>query len=413
MNNPIISLDKKNIPILLLEGIHQNAVDALKNAGYENITQMKGALDEDALIDTLQNYKMVGIRSRTKITKTVLDACPHLVAIGCFCIGTNQVDLYNARLHGVPVFNAPFSNTRSVAELVLGQMILLMRNAIPKNAQMQRGEWVKSANHAYEVRGKTLGIIGYGHIGSQVSILAEALGMNVIFFDVEDKLPLGNAVSVGSMDELLAKADIVTLHVPETAQTNKMINADAIAKMKDHSVLINAARGTVVDIPALHQALILGKLKGAAIDVFPYEPSSNDEPFTSELVGMDNVFLTPHIGGSTAEAQENIAKEVADKFVKYSDNGSTMGAVNFPELSLPQQAGLHRVLHIHENKAGVMRELNRVFSEHEINIEGQYLRTMNEIGYVVMDIRSSQDEAKALLNELKSIDGTIRARVLF
>lgn len=413
MNEQTTSLDRSAIKVLLLEGVHTQAYNAFVQAGYSNITSLTHALDDNALIEALKNVKIVGVRSRTQLTEQVLTACPHLIAIGCFCIGTNQVDLMSAQSLGIPVFNAPFSNTRSVAELVIGQMILLYRNVVDKNMQMHRQNWIKSASGAHEVRGKTLGIIGYGHIGSQVSVLAESLGLKVFFHDIENKLPLGNATASVNLEVLLNKSDIITLHVPDTPATQNMISAKELTLMKKGSVLINASRGSVVDIQALSQAIKTKHLKGAAIDVFPTEPSSNDEVFESALIGLDNVFLTPHIGGSTIEAQQNIAVEVADKLIKYSDNGSTISAVNFPELSLPTQDNVHRILHIHENKPGMMRAINRVFFDHNINVEGQFLRTLANIGYVVIDIDSSEETSRALLQKLKAIDGTIRSRVLF
>ena len=408
-----LSLSKKNIPILLLEGIHNNAIESFKTAGYENIDLLSTALEGQELIDKLKNYKMVGLRSRTQLTKEVLENSNHLAAIGCFCIGTNQVDIKTAQKLGIPVFNAPFSNTRSVAELVLAQAILLVRNVVDKNAKAHRGEWLKSADNANEVRGKTLGIIGYGHIGMQLGILAESMGINVIFYDVEEKLPLGNATQVSSLKSLLERSDVVSLHVPQLATTKNLITAKELAMMKDHSVLINASRGNVVDIDALVDALESKKLKGAAIDVFPVEPSSKNESFESPLKDFDNVFITPHIGGSTIEAQENIANEVSAKLIKYSDNGSTLNAVNFPELSLPSTDNTsHRILHIHQNIPGVMNELNKIIAEKSINVESQYLRTLENIGYVVMDIQSTDDVAKNLIETFKKVKATIRARYL-
>ena len=408
-----LSLNKKKIPILLLEGIHNNALESFKAAGYENIDLLSTALEGQELIDKLKNYKIVGLRSRTQLTKEVLENSTHLAAIGCFCIGTNQVDIKTAQKLGIPVFNAPFSNTRSVAELVLAQAILLVRNVVDKNAKAHRGEWLKSADNANEVRGKTLGIVGYGHIGMQLGILAESMGINVIFYDVEEKLPLGNATQVSSLKLLLEQSDVVSLHVPQLATTKSLITAKELAMMKDHSVLINASRGNVVDIDALVNALESKKLKGAAIDVFPVEPSSKNESFESPLKNFDNVFITPHIGGSTIEAQENIANEVSAKLIKYSDNGSTLNAVNFPELSLPStDNSSHRILHIHANIPGIMNELNKIIAEKNINVEGQYLRTQENIGYVVIDIQSSDDEAKNLVEAFKEVKATIRARYL-
>ncbi|APA83420.1 phosphoglycerate dehydrogenase [Francisella tularensis] len=407
-----LSLNKKKIPILLLEGIHSNAVESFKAAGYENIELLNTALEGQELIDKLKDFKIVGLRSRTQLTKEVLEQSDHLIAIGCFCIGTNQVDLKTAQSLGIPVFNAPFSNTRSVAELVLAEAILLIRNVIDKNAKAHRGEWLKSADNANEVRGKTLGIVGYGHIGMQLGVLAENIGLNVIFYDIEEKLPLGNACQVDSLATLLQQSDVVSLHVPQLPTTANMISTKEFALMKQNAVLINASRGNVIDIGALVDALTSSKLKGAAIDVFPKEPSSKGEIFESPLRGLDNVFLTPHIGGSTIEAQENIATEVSAKLIKYSDNGSTLNAVNFPELSLPSHRETHRILHIHQNIPGIINELNRILASKNINVEGQYLRTLENIGYVVMDIKSSSDEAKELIDEFKKVKATIKARYL-
>ncbi len=405
------SLDKDKIKILLLEGVHQSAVDVFKRAGYTNIEYHKASLGEEALIASISDAHFVGIRSRTQLTEAVLAEAKKLVGIGCFCIGTNQVDLTAAEKLGIPVFNAPFSNTRSVAELVLGEIIMLMRGIPQKNAHAHRGGWLKSASGSYEVRGKTLGVIGYGHIGTQLGILAETLGMRVIFYDIQDKLPLGNAQQVHSLEQLLSLSDIVSLHVPETPQTQNMIAATELACMRQGSILINASRGTVVDIPALTEALTESHLAGAAIDVFPVEPKSNNDEFISPLRGLDNVILTPHVGGSTAEAQENIGMEVAGKLAKYSDNGSTVSAVNFPEVSLPQHKDTSRLLHIHHNRPGTLIKINQAFAEKGINIAAQYLQTTADIGYVVMEVETHQaDEA---FDQLKAIDGTIRTRLLY
>lgn len=406
-----VSLDKSKIKFLLLEGVHQNALDVLKAAGYTNIEYHKKALDGEELIEAIKDAHFVGIRSRTHLTKEILEHAPKLVAVGCFCIGTNQVDLAEAKRRGIPVFNAPFSNTRSVAELVLAEIILLMRQVPKANMEVHRGVWNKSAAGANEVRGKKLGIIGYGHIGSQLSIIAEAVGMQVYFYDIENKLPLGNAQQVASLDELLASCDAISLHVPENASTKNLMNAERIAKLKNASILVNAARGTVVDIDALADRLEANTLRGAAIDVFPVEPASVNDPFESPLCKFDNVILTPHIGGSTAEAQENIGIEVANKFVKYSDNGSTLSAVNFPEVSLPANNNAKRLLHIHQNKPGILNKINQVFVDQNVNIAGQYLQTDPEIGYVVIDVQL-EDSSEAL-KRLKEIDGTIKARVLY
>ena len=406
-----VSLDKSKIKFLLLEGVHQSAVDVLHAAGYTNIEYHKKALDGDELKNAIKDAHFIGIRSRTFLTEEVLAHANKLIAIGCFCIGTNQVNLEAAKARGIPVFNAPFSNTRSVAELVLGEILLLMRNIPQANAEVHRGIWNKSAVGSHEVRGKKLGIIGYGHIGSQLSIVAEALGMHVYFYDIENKLPLGNAQQVRTLEDLLSRCDIISLHVPENASTKNLISAERIAQLKKDSILINAARGTVVDIDALAEALEKGHIRGAAIDVFPEEPASINEEFVSPLRRFDNVLLTPHIGGSTAEAQENIGSEVAGKFVKYSDNGSTLSSVNFPEVSLPEHIGTKRLLHIHENRPGILTKLNQIFVEANINIAAQYLQTDPKIGYVVVDVEA--EESNNVLAKLKEIDGTIRARVLF
>jgi len=407
----VTSLAKDKIKVLLLEGVHDSAIELLKQQGYDQLEILKGSLDEDELCEKIKDVHMIGIRSRTQLTEKVFAAAEKLIAVGCFCIGTNQVDLKAAQKHGVVVFNAPFSNTRSVAELVLAETIMLLRGIPQKNAQAHKGGWLKSANHAYEERGKVLGIVGYGHIGSQLSVLAEQLGMQVIYYDVETKLPMGNARSIKRLDDLLAKADVVTLHVPETPSTRWMIGSAQLAKMKPNSLLINASRGTVVDIEALAEALTSGHLAGAAIDVFPVEPQSNQDTFESPLCGIENCLLTPHIGGSTVEAQENIGIEVAGKLVHYSDNGSTLSAVNFPEVSLPQHATARRLLHIHKNQPGMMNAINGILSDFEINVAGQYLQTDENVGYVVMDIDT--DNGTELLEKMKAIPGTIRARQLF
>lgn len=403
------SLAKDKIKILLLEGLHQSAVQTFKDHGYSNIEYLKTSLPEDELLERIKDAHFIGIRSRTQLTDKVLEAASKLVAIGCFCIGTNQVDLDAALRRAIPVFNAPFSNTRSVAELVLGQIIMLLRGIPQRNAAAHRGEWLKTADNSFEARGKTLGIIGYGHIGTQLGIMAENIGMRVQFYDIENKLVLGNAVQV-DLGSLLKTSDVISLHVPETPQTKNMIGEAELELMKHGAILINASRGTVVDIDALTSALQSKKLAGAAIDVFPVEPKGNDEEFISPLRQFDNVILTPHIGGSTQEAQENIGFEVAGKLVKYSDNGSTLSAVNFPEVSLPEHKGRSRLLHIHKNQPGMLTKINEAFARHNINISGQYLQTVQEIGYVVIDIDSADHELA--LNELKAIPGTLRARVL-
>jgi D-3-phosphoglycerate dehydrogenase len=405
------SFDKNRIRILLLEGVHPCAAETLAADGYHNVTRLDHALQGDELAGALDEVHILGIRSRTRLTGEMLAAAPRLMAVGCFCIGTNQVDLHAATLKGVPVFNAPYSNTRSVAELVLAEAILLLRGVPRKTMQMHEGVWQKSAAAAFEVRGKTLGVIGYGNIGSQLGVLAEGLGMNVVFHDVVRKLNLGNARQIDDLDELLGMADVVSLHVPSTPATAGLMGARRLARMKPEAVLINASRGNVVDIPALAARLREGALLGAAIDVFPEEPKSNNEPFLSELRGLPNVILTPHIGGSTEEAQENIGLEVAEKLVRYSDNGSTRSAVNFPEVALPEHPGQHRLLHIHRNVPGILTAINTALSGADVNVAGQYLQTQGEIGYVVIDIDAdySQDVRAALT----AIDGTIRTRVLY
>ena len=409
------SLPKSKIRILLLEGIHPNALSTLNDAGYTSIETIAGSLKEEELIEKLRGVHMLGIRSRTQITRRVLEAADKLIAIGCFCIGTNQVDLGAALEAGIPVFNAPFSNTRSVAELVIAEAILLLRGVPEKNALMHRGVWKKSASQSYEIRGKNLGIVGYGNIGSQVSVLAESLGMKVFFYDVHAKLSMGNATASGSLEELLSIADVVSFHVPEDHSTRRMMTEQRIRQMKQGSVLINASRGSVIDLDALASALEDGHLLGAAVDVYPVEPKSNDEEFISPMRNGDNqvtnVILTPHVGGSTVEAQENIGVEVASKLVTYSDNGSTMASVNFPAVGLPEHAGTHRLLHIHKNVPGVMTEINQIFSDNGINIAGQYLQTNEAIGYVVIEV--DQSESSLALEQLQQVNGTIRTRLLF
>jgi D-3-phosphoglycerate dehydrogenase len=408
------SLDKSKIKILLLEGVHPTAVEAFKKDGYHEIDYHPKSLAEPQLIEALRDAYFVGIRSATHLTAKVIDRADKLMGIGCFCIGTNQVDLDAAQQRGIPVFNAPFSNTRSVAELVLAETILLMRGIPFRNALTHRGGWMKTAAGSQEVRGKTLGIVGYGHIGTQIGVLAESLGMKVVFYDIETKLALGNAQSVPTLNGLLEIADVVTLHVPETAQTQNMIGADQLARMKKGAKLINAARGTVVDIAALAAALQSKHLSGAAIDVFPVEPKTEGEEFKSPLRGMENVILTPHVGGSTEEAQQNIGIEVAEKLIKYSNNGSTLTAVNFPEVSLPEHPGKHRLLHTHHNRPGVLSAINAVFSKAKINITGQYLQTNAQIGYVVIDVETEGREATLDVKRvLEKVPGTIRTRILY
>jgi len=405
------SLEKKKIKILLLEGVHQSALDAFTAAGYDNIEYHPAAIAEELLLEKIADAHFVGVRSRTQLNQKCFAAAKKLIGVGCFCIGTNQVDLKAATAHGVVVFNAPYSNTRSVAELVIAEAIMLMRGIPEKSAKAHRGEWLKSASNAFEVRGKTLGIVGYGNIGSQVSVMAESLGMKVRFYDTVTKLPLGNAEQMSGLKSLLAISDVVTLHVPDTAATRNMIRAPEISAMKPGAMLINAARGQVVDIEALCQGLSSKQIGGAAIDVFPTEPKSNLEEFVSPLRQFDNTILTPHVGGSTQEAQANIGLEVAEKMIKYSDNGTTTSAVNFPQVALPSHANTHRLLHVHQNTPGVMSAINQLFSDYDINVAAQYLQTSEHVGYVVVDVEGEfSDDA---LNALKAISGTIRCRVLF
>ena len=405
------SLDKDKIRFLLLEGIHSSAVKLLNNAGYSNVETSKIALSDDDLIQKAQDVHFLGIRSRTQLTQKVLSQCPKLIAVGCFCIGTNQVDLAAAQESGICVFNAPYSNTRSVAELVISEAILLLRRIPEKNKACHSGGWPKSAEGSYEIRGKTLGIIGYGAIGSQVSVMAESLGMKVVFYDAVTKLPLGNATQVSSLQELLATSHIVSLHVPETPATQNMIGEKELTWMREGSILLNASRGTIVNINALADSISSGHLGGSAIDVFPLEPQGTKDEFLSPLRGLDNVILTPHVGGSTQEAQENIGLEVAEKMVKYSDNGTTTTSVNLPEVALPKPTDFHRLLHIHRNVPGIIAAVNQVFSENKINVSGQYLQTNEKLGYVVLDVDSNYSDLA--LEKLRSIEGTIRCRVLY
>ena len=402
---------KSGLEAVLFEGIHSSAVEALRQAGYTRVVTHDKALTGGELRAAIANAHFVGVRSGTHLTAEVLQHAQRLATIGCFCIGTNQVDLKQAMRLGIPVFNAPFSNTRSVAELVLAQIIMLMRGIPEKNTILHRGGWVKSAADSFEVRGKTLGIIGYGHIGTQIGELAEQLGMRVIFTDIEAKLPLGNALAMTSLDALLKTADVVSLHVPQTPETANMIGAAQLAAMKPGSHLINASRGSVVDIDALTAALESRHLHGAAIDVFPTEPQGNDSAFGSPLTRFDNVILTPHIGGSTLEAQVNIGTEVAAKLIRYSDNGSTTSAVNFPEVALPAHGGRSRLLHIHRNVPGVLAHVNERLSTAGINIAAQYLSTNEEVGYVVIDVDSAA--SRTALDELCAVPQTIRCRILY
>ena len=405
------SYPKDKIKILFLENISDAAIKVFRDSGYTDIKKLGGALTEEQLIDEIKNVHLLGIRSKTQVTEKVLKHAAKLQAIGCFCIGTNQVNLQAATKKGIVVFNAPYSNTRSVAELVIGASILLIRKILDKNNAAHRGVWQKDAKGSFELRGKTLGIIGYGNIGSQVSVLAEALGMKVLFYDTITKLPLGNAESRKSIKDLVAQADIITLHVPETGQTKNLINKNLIKNFKKGSILINYARGEVVDLDALKSALLEGLISGAAIDVFPWEPEKNGDVFTSPLQNIPNVLLTPHVGGSTEEAQYNIGEDVSAKLLQYLEVGATYGSHTVPEINLPSQEGTHRILHIHSNVPGVLSEINSSLSEHKINILGQYLKTNDEIGYVVLDI--DKKLSKNAVELLKQVKGTLKVRLLY
>jgi D-3-phosphoglycerate dehydrogenase len=405
-----ISYPKNRIKVLLLEGIHEHAVEELKTEGYQ-VDLLPGSLSEDELCEAIKGKHIVGIRSKTQITQRVVDSADRLLAIGAFCIGTNQIDLEACMKKGISVFNAPFSNTRSVVEMVIGEMIMLMRGTHQKSVNMHRGVWNKSAKGSYEIRGKKLGIVGYGNIGSQLSVLAEALGMQVLYFDVEEKLALGNAQKVNSLRELMRKSDVVTLHVDGRPENEGIITKKEIGWMKEGAVLINLARGKVVDLDALKAALELGKLAGAAVDVYPSEPKSNDEPFDCPLTGMDNVILTPHVGGSTMEAQKNIAAYVPEALVNYVNTGDSFASVNLPNIRVPELKGAHRLLHIHENIPGIMARINNIFSRFNINVLGQHLQTNHEVGYLITDI--DKEYNSDVVDELKRIDHTIKLRVLY
>jgi len=405
------SLDRSKIKVLLLEGIHENACLYFRENGYTDVECLNRALSGEELGIKLQNTHIIGIRSRTEIRKDLLSKTPKLFAIGCFSIGTNQVDIQDAKMQGIPVFNAPFSNTRSVAELVIAEIIMLMRGIPEKNALAHKKIWMKSFNNSVEIRGKTLGIIGYGHIGSQVSILAESLGMKIIYYDIEKKLSLGNSKHVKSLNDLLKISDCVTIHVPLTELTRNMISAGQIALMRKGACLINASRGDVVDYKAIADGLRSEHLSGVAADVFPEEPSSNDKPFENDLQDFNNVILTPHIAGSTMEALANIGTEVAEKLVRYSDTGYTIGAVNFVEIALQANSSKQRFLHIHKNVPGVLGEINHYFSSRGINISAEYLQTDADIGYVILETDSELDPS--VLKDLKNIPNTIRVRILY
>ena len=398
------------IKVLLLENIHQEAISRFKTETYQ-IESLPTSLTEEELCERIATVHMLGIRSRTHITEKVLKRAKRLWAIGCFCIGTNQVDLLQARQKGIPVFNAPYSNTRSVAELVIGDIIMLLRRIFEQNNAVHNQKWHKSSSNAFEVRGKTLGIVGYGHIGSQVSILGEALGMDVIYYDVMEKLPLGKAESVSSLNELLQRADVVTLHVPEAESTVNMIAAPQLAIMKEGSYLINLSRGQNVELSDLHKALLEGHLAGAAIDVYPVEPKANKDKFEHELQGVPNVILTPHIGGSTVESQKDIGTKTSEKLITFMNTGTTIGSVNFPEVQLPLLVKRHRVLHVHQNVPGVISKFSNAFATLGINIESQILKTEADIGYMVTDVNRLVNSQ--IIQDLKKLDETVRVRVLF
>ena len=408
-----ISLPKDRIRVLLLEGVSPSAVELFAAAGYGNVTRLPKALDGAALAEAMAGVHILGIRSRTQVDAAALAAADRLITVGCFCIGTNQVDLETTRLRGIPVFNAPFSNTRSVAELVMGEVVMLLRGIPDRSRSAHQGGWDKSAEGSFEVRGRTLGIVGYGNIGSQLSVLAEAFGMRVIYWDHTTKLPHGNARPCATLGELLGEADIVTLHVPETADTIGMIGAAEVAAMKSGAILINNARGSLVDLDAVAAALRAGRLLGVAADVFPEEPARNGEPFATPLQGLPNVILTPHIGGSTAEAQSRIGQEVARKLIDFSDSGETMGAVNFPQVQLPARPTGTRFIHVQRNLPGMLGRLNDVFSRGQVNIAAQFYQTDGEVGYVVLETDATDADAEALLTEIRAIPGTIRARLLY
>jgi D-3-phosphoglycerate dehydrogenase / 2-oxoglutarate reductase len=407
-----LSFPKEKIKVVLFENIHINAVNTFQKMGYTNIETLDKALSEDELIEKIKDVRIIGIRSKTKLTRRILESAEKLQAVACFCIGTNQVDLKCAAERGIAVFNSPYSNTRSVAELVIAEIISIMRGLQEKSMSAHRGGWLKVATNSFEVRNKTLGIIGYGHIGAQVSVLAEAMGMKVIYYDVVSKLPMGNARAVDTLEELLGQSDMVTLHVPGTPETKEMITAKELAQMKKGAGLLNLSRGNVIVIDDLKAALESGHLRGAALDVFPAEPKSTKDKFVSPLQGLDNVILTPHIGGSTEEAQENIGIDAATKLANYMDTGSTIGSHSIPELHLPIQKNTSRILHIHENKAGVMAAINNAVSELGLNITGQYLKTNEIVGYVVLDF-DQNESSQELLEKLSNIKHTIRTRLLY
>jgi D-3-phosphoglycerate dehydrogenase len=410
-NKKNTSFPKEKVGIVLVENISEVAVDFFKKSGYPNIRKIKGALTEDQLIKEIKDAHLIGIRSKTRITEKVLRHAEKLQAIGCFCIGVDQVDLKEATRRGVAVFNAPYSNTRSVAELVIGSSIMLIRNILDKNTAAHKGVWLKEAGGSHELRGKTLGIVGYGNIGSQVSVLAESLGMRVVFFDIETRLPLGNAIACKSLKELLQQSDIVTMHVPDLPSTRNLINKNSLSLLKQDAILINYARGGVVDLSALRKFLLDKKLGGAAIDVFPVEPENAGDLFSCPLQGLPNVLLTPHIGGSTLEAQNNIGSDVSRKLFNYLETGVSTGSHSIPALSLPPQANTHRILHIHRNVPGVLSQINTLLSRNKINILGQYLKTNEDIGYVVLDIEGNL--SREALDLMKKVPDSIKVRILY
>lgn len=405
-----LSYPKSLMKVLLLENVHPAAVEAFETEGFD-VEFVKGALDEEELIEKIKGVSIIGIRSKTMITKKVLEHADKLMAIGAFCIGTNQIDLNTATEKGIAVFNAPYSNTRSVVELAVGEMIMLIRKIYPKSNAMHQGIWDKSANNCFEVRGKKLGLVGYGHIGTQLSVIGEALGMEIYFYDIVDKMPIGNAKKCRSLEELLKVSDVLSMHIDGRKSNTNLIGEKEFSLMKDGVIFMNLARGSVVDIAALVNALKSGKVAGAGVDVFPEEPKTNSDPFESELIGFDNVILSPHIGGSTEEAQEGIGNYVPERLLEYINNGSSTGSVNFPEIQLPLLKGSHRLLHIHKNVPGILAKLNAIFAKHDINISGQYLKTSEEIGYVIVDIDKSY--SKEFIQDLKAIENTAKFRVLF
>ena len=404
------SYPKSLIKVLLLENVHPAAVEAFESQGFD-VEFHKGAMDEDELIEKIKDVSIIGIRSKTTLTKKVLENADKLLAIGAFCIGTNQIDIKTASERGIAVFNAPYSNTRSVVELVIGEMVMLIRKVFPKSSGMHKGIWDKSANHSFEVRGKKLGMIGYGHIGTQLSVIGEALGMEIYFYDLVDKMPIGNAKKCRSMEEVFRIADVVSMHIDGRKENTHLIGEKEFAQMKDGVIFLNLARGSVVEIPSLVNAIKNDKIHGAGVDVFPEEPKTNNDPFVSELMGLDNVILTPHIGGSTEEAQQGIGTYVPERLLEYINNGSTTGSVNFPELTLPLLQNSHRLLHVHKNVPGILAKLNNIFAKHNINITGQYLKTDETLGYVIVDIEKSY--SREFVQDIKGIEETIKFRMLF